>query len=1457
MSSRMLLLAFVTLLLAPVVSYTQNSPSSQLPVSPQRDRATFQSPPNKPKYAPNRILVRFRPETPKLQTEAAHAAIAAQVIRTSKLVRGLDIVRLPEKMTVDAALRAYAQDPTVLYAEPDFAVHVQQNPVAPNDPRFAELWGLQNAPTGVNAPRAWGLSVGSPNVVVGVIDTGIDYNHEDLNANMFRNPLDCNGNGVDDDGNGFVDDCYGVDVANGDSDPMDDHGHGTHVAGTIGAAGNNGIGVVGVNWQVKLIACKFLNAYGGGYTSGAIGCLDYIASMKDRGVNIVATNNSWGGDSFSQALLDAIDSHRQRGILFIAAAGNAGANSDVNSFYPADFDLPNVIAVASTTSWDTLSSFSNYGRYSVHVAAPGTDIVSTTPGNTYSLFSGTSMAAPHVTGVAALLAAQDPSRDWKAIKNLILAGGDTKTFLADTISQKRLSAYGALTCSNSIVRARLLPRDDNLYVTVGEPLVLAALNIDCARPNGTFSVLVDGGAAAIPLLDDGQGNDQEANDGIYSGQHAWSLAEVGAHTLTFSTGDTVTVNVIPPLSPYTFSTAIPFSYRGITGTQVPHMGGADVQLGQITPPFPIRFGGVDFSSLYVVGAGYVIFGSPLVAPYLNVPLPAPRTRTMVAPFWDDLWPNANIYWDVIGAAPNRELVIEWRGVDHSDSAPFFGACGSVPPSGITFEIVFFEGSSNILFNYLDVTFGPYTPNDPVNCDVPNVLIDQGLSATVGVQVEPGLATQFSFNTPSLIENSSILWKIGRPTPTVTDIAPFTASAGGPAFKLRVTGTGFLDGSVVHWNGSDRPTTFVNSTELSASIFDADIASPATASVTVLNRPPDGEGESAPATLTIFSAYPTPVLTSITPDSVIAGGGMDQMFTLTGTNFVSASVARWNGSNRPTSIISSTQLRFSVSAADIGLGGTVPVTVFTPTPGGGTSNTLTANVTNPAPTLASINPVNIGAGGPAFTLQVVGTGLAPASVVRWNGKDRPTVFVGSNSVNASIPATDIAVPGNAQVSVFNPAPGGGPSNSQTFEIVTPPPNDNFANATVISLYPFTQTEDTRGASTEPTDPTSCGASPHKTVWYRFTPPAPGIVVSVDTVGSNYGSILSAWTGSLGSFTQLGCAYAYNSLRVVASGTTPIYFMVDGGADYNPAGVLIFNLNVNVPAPAVTLSPNSLTFAPQIVGTTSATQTATLTNSGNAPLTISKIMMPLQAFGYFGTSKNCIANFNPGESCTIEVWTHPLERGSYTGAVILEDNAFGSPHFITLSGIGTDFSISPAPGSATSASVNAGQAATYSLSLAGTFEFNGSVGLSCLGAPSAASCNLAPPALNVNGTIPVAATVNITTTARAVLPPLGGPPRVQPQPPAIPFAVLTLLVLAALLIFGLGLRTRRFALRVPTFALVTIIGLLLLSSCGGGGNSSYQPPPPPPPAGTAAGTYTIKVTATSGGVSRDMSLTLTVR
>jgi len=534
-----------------------------------------------PEYVSDEIIVRFREGVDEYKKDLARFRVSGTRKKVFKVIRGLEVIKLSRGVSVEEAINSYRQDPDVLYAEPNYILKTINTP---NDPRFSQMWGLNNVgqsggtpDADIDAPEAWNITTGSSNVVVAILDTGIDYNHQDLAGNMFRNTADCNNDGIDNDGNGFVDDCYGIDVANNDSDPMDDNGHGTHVGGTIGAVGNNNVGVVGVNWNVRLMSCKFFDASGQGTTEGAIACLEYVKTMKELGVNIVATSNSWGGGDFSQALIDAIDDQRKSDILFITAAGNGnffgiGENNDTSPFYPCDTYLPNVICVAATDRTDARASFSNYGRHTVHIGAPGVDILSTLPGNNYATESGTSMATPHVAGVAALLKAQDPTRDWRAIKNLILTGGNTISSMANTITGKRLNANGAMTCSNAVVQSRLIPIANTISASPGVPVDLGYLNINCANPNGAVSVSVSPGGETVTLLDDGLGSDQAAGDGIYSGQ--WTPSSHGTFTITFPDGGTVTVTVteVNSIAPNPVDLASPPASFTITGSGFANLG---------------------------------------------------------------------------------------------------------------------------------------------------------------------------------------------------------------------------------------------------------------------------------------------------------------------------------------------------------------------------------------------------------------------------------------------------------------------------------------------------------------------------------------------------------------------------------------------------------------------------------------------------------------------------------------------------------------------------------------------------------------------------------------------------------------------------------------------------------------------------------------------------------------------
>jgi subtilisin family serine protease len=312
----------------------------------------------------------------------------------------------------------------VASCSPNYEVRVD-TATAPNDPMISSLWGLSNE-SGVGAQRAWGVSTGSSDVVVAVIDTGIDYTHPDLRANIWTNPGEIPGNGIDDDGNGYVDDMHGINAMYGATsrgDPMDDNGHGTHVAGTIGAVGDNGRGVVGINHTVKLVGLKFLGASGSGSLSDAITAIDYMIDLKNRGANVRVVNNSWGGGGYAAALAEAIQRAEQAGIVFVAAAGNEGTDNDVEPSYPGNFEFDNIVSVAAIDEEGNLASFSNYGATTVDIAAPGVGIDSTYPGNRYARLSGTSMATPHVTGGLALLFASEPTLTWQeALARLYLSG---------------------------------------------------------------------------------------------------------------------------------------------------------------------------------------------------------------------------------------------------------------------------------------------------------------------------------------------------------------------------------------------------------------------------------------------------------------------------------------------------------------------------------------------------------------------------------------------------------------------------------------------------------------------------------------------------------------------------------------------------------------------------------------------------------------------------------------------------------------------------------------------------------------------------------------------------------------------------------------------------------------------------------------------------------------------------
>ena len=409
-------------------------------------------------YAEDQLLVRFAPQADVCEPDVARANTlmstlgSASVEQEYSIVPGLCLIRLPEGMTVEEGIRVLGQRDDVLYVEPNYKVKALS--VIPNDPMFSQLWNMHNtgqtggtADADIDAPEAWDITTGGDSeVIVAVIDTGVDYRHPDLAANMWVNRAEFTGTpGVDDDGNGYIDDIYGYDFANRDGDPIDDNGHGSHVSGIIGAVGDNAEGVAGVCWNVKIMAVKFLAECRNGNTSDAISSVQYATLM---GARVMA--NSWGGDGYSSALKDAIRAAGDAGILFITAAGDgSGKDNDIDPHYPASYKLDNVIAVLSTDHDDRLSEHSNYGLTSVDLGAPGGDSDNQIhscyrDGGYYSMY-GTSMAAAHVSGASALIWSVYPVLSHIEVKDLIMRTVDPLPSLAGyCVSGGRLNLHRAI-----------------------------------------------------------------------------------------------------------------------------------------------------------------------------------------------------------------------------------------------------------------------------------------------------------------------------------------------------------------------------------------------------------------------------------------------------------------------------------------------------------------------------------------------------------------------------------------------------------------------------------------------------------------------------------------------------------------------------------------------------------------------------------------------------------------------------------------------------------------------------------------------------------------------------------------------------------------------------------------------------------------------------------------------------
>jgi subtilisin family serine protease len=742
--------------------------------------------------AADELLVKFRSGTSDAQAEAVareHGASGTRRFRAPRKAAHAAIgrwwhVKLAPGQSANQAMERLARHPLVEAVEPNYVVRAL---VTPNDPRFGELWGLQNiGQTGgtndadVDAPEAWDTVTGSSSVVTAVIDTGVDYTHPDLAANMWTNPGEIPGNGIDDDGNGYVDDVHGYDFYHNDGDPFDDHGHGTHVAGTIAAVGDNGVGVVGVSWAARIMAVKFLGPDGSGLLSGAISAVLYAADMGAR-----VMNNSWGGGGFSQALEDAITAALEVDALFVAAAGNSASNNDAFPHYPSNYDVANVLAVAAIDHFDAKASFSSYGAATVHLGAPGVNILSSVPASGaaccadpsgYRLSSGTSMATPHVSGAATLLLAQDPSRTAVGLKNLLMATVDPVPALAGiTVTGGRLNIAAAVSCTQTHLTLSLLAPGPGFTAYLTETQALRASVDTCGAPvtGAQVTASFNNGEATLVLYDDGEHTDGAANDGVYANN--WTPAILGPVALTvdaahpvLGTDMKVVTGVVRQRFSYRYE-SVPFVWNDIVdGTRHALTGNSSVT---IPIGFSFTFFGTAFSNVTISSNGFLAFNAAGATSFGNAPIPTIGSPNgIVAPFWDDFNPGVggSVYSKLEGVAPNRRLTVSWVGVPH------FSVGGAV-----SFEVILREGSDDIVFQYQDVVFG-------------TAGYDFGASATVGVEnLEGTEGTQYSYNQPSLTDATAFRYYPGpyNHRPVAKAGGPYKALVGQP---LTFNGSGSSD-----------------------------------------------------------------------------------------------------------------------------------------------------------------------------------------------------------------------------------------------------------------------------------------------------------------------------------------------------------------------------------------------------------------------------------------------------------------------------------------------------------------------------------------------------------------------------------------------------------------------------------------------------------------------------------------
>jgi subtilisin family serine protease len=809
------------------------------------------------------LIVGFRPGAAAADRAAARASVGALSARPiSPLAADTEVLTLPAGRGVEAAMAALSRNPNVRFAEPDYLL---TKSATSNDPRYIDgsLWGMYGSTTspanafGSNAGAAWAAGhTGSRDVVVVVIDEGIDVQHPDLSANIWTNPFEIAGNGIDDDGNGYIDDVHGWDFYSNDASVYDGaDNHGTHVAGTIGGVGGNGVGVVGVNWSVTMVSAKFLGS-GGGSTSNAVRAVDYANDLKTRhGMDVVATSNSWGGGGYSQALLDAIERGGDRGILFIAAAGNSSSNNDAGNYYPANYECTRggtrgwdcVVTVASTTSTGALSSFSSYGATRVDLGAPGSSILSTLQNNTYGSYSGTSMATPHVSGAVALCAAADPTLTAAQLRELVLATtAPTGSLAGRTVTGGRLDV-GALLAQCGGEPAEL----------VGQPTALAA---SAATEDSVALTWVDGtsGETRHEIERAAAGCTDWVSAGT-AGANATSLTVSGltastTHCFRVRAVNGVTGAVSPWTDPATATTpAAPPAPRCEVATHawvdIASTGTARTLADDAGVEVPIGFtawvAGRSVDRVVVSSNGYLTLAGQSGTAYGNGTLPdGVAPDGMVAVLWDDLNPSkgGSVRTQTIGSVGSRRFVVSWLDIQHYATVA----------DGVSFQAVIEEATGRVLLQYRDVSFG-------------TAAYDFGASATIGVEHAGAmLGTTVAANRAALSDGLTLACvDADGPAQLGVLTVSLPGATAGSAYSRQLSG--------VNGSGSLTWSRTAGSLPSGISLSSAGVLSgtpSASGSFPFTVQVRDGSGATATQQLVLEVAGPPSVVTTSLPDAVV-------------------------------------------------------------------------------------------------------------------------------------------------------------------------------------------------------------------------------------------------------------------------------------------------------------------------------------------------------------------------------------------------------------------------------------------------------------------------------------------------------------------------------------------------------------------------------------------------------------